>query len=384
MAEDLYPHVKLGHDGFGLRCMHVLKSPSQSKRSRSSSSPLSDEISPPYKHTINLCSVRGKSNNPNPSSSLALTRKKKCLSPAQSDRLRTYIVSPSFEPCRRTLTRLLPSTSLPSPELRARAHRAILLHLTAYDDSAREVPLDTLAGAVLDTWQACRDLDLGSDGDGGGKKERKQEEFAMVSETSIANRKAKGKAKEEEQDEFAMASGASIANRKEKGKAKEEQRLKGMEISQSLPLRVRHCGPPKHMSTTTTKMTTAIEGEHGMGVASIKLPQHWDNLTTSLPRREESGHILQSGGRLMRFVTACLGWIWSWNFILGPLMILIGPKFWIRFFLRLLPLCPNLLPVINSLASLIWNHSGIIMRFFGTLANAWWTYALESSVGSAP
>jgi len=62
---------------------------------------------------------------------------------------------------------------LPSPELLARAHQAILLHLAAYGDGARQVPLDTLAGVVLDTWQACRDMDLGSDGDEGGEEEGK-------------------------------------------------------------------------------------------------------------------------------------------------------------------------------------------------------------------
>jgi hypothetical protein len=43
----------------------------------------SDDISPPCRHTTNLCFVLGKSKNPKPSRSLALTRKKKCLSHPQ-------------------------------------------------------------------------------------------------------------------------------------------------------------------------------------------------------------------------------------------------------------------------------------------------------------
>lgn len=103
-----------------------------------------------------------------------------------------------------------------------------MLHLAAYDDGARDVPLDTLAGVVLDTWQACRDMDLGSEGDEGGKEEGKQEESTM-------------------------ASGASLADKKENAKVEEEQRVndadvegvKDMDISQSPPLRVRHFGPLK-------------------------------------------------------------------------------------------------------------------------------------------
>ena len=261
---------------------------------------------------------------------------------------------------------------------------------------------------MLETWQACRDLDLDLETDGqftapslkeesqgggqtaalsleeesqgGGhfcgtiKVELNSEELAMAGGGSIAEGREKGT-----KEEHAMASGASIAKRKAKGKAKEEEHMdagldtdvKDMDISRPLLLRQR--AGPHHMPTTTT---TAIEGEHGMMREEFGTPPLRSHYFVAKTPRQEGG--------VIRFIASCLRWIWSSNFVLGPLMILVGPKIWVRLLLLLVPLCPHLLNIINRLVPLVWKYGEFVTAFFWNCFNAWWPLALESSFDRTP
>ncbi|PMD12298.1 hypothetical protein NA56DRAFT_499571 [Hyaloscypha hepaticicola] len=77
------------------------------------------------------------------------------LSPDKSERLRHYINSPSFEPCRRALKQV---ETISAPPTRECFYNVILQHLEANANGEFALSLPQLASVVLETWKAGNDL----------------------------------------------------------------------------------------------------------------------------------------------------------------------------------------------------------------------------------
>ena len=106
---------------------------------------------------------------------------------------------------------------------------------------------------------------------------------------------------------------------------------------------------------------------------------------TQLPRPDRFAASNPRRGRgPMRFVIASLLWIWSNIFFLGPLIILVGPRIWVRLLLLLLPLCQ---PFLSHSCRLVW----LALKYWEPLAavlwtcfDAWWDFTLGSSLDGPP
>jgi hypothetical protein len=120
----------------------------------------------------------------------------------------------------------------------------------------------------------------------------------------------------------------------------------------------------------------ANDGERGMmrKASNTQLPRP-HRFAASNPRR---------GGRPMRFVAAGLLWIWSNRFFLGPLMILVAPRIWVRLFLLLIPLWHPFLSHSSRLVWLALKYWEPLVAAFWTCFDAWWAFTMGSSLDGPP
>jgi hypothetical protein len=120
----------------------------------------------------------------------------------------------------------------------------------------------------------------------------------------------------------------------------------------------------------------ANDGGRGMvrKASNTQLP-HPHRFAVSNPRR---------GGGPLRFVTSGLLWIWSNSFFLGPLMIIVGPRIWVRLFLLLLPLWYPFLTHSSKLVGLALKYWEPLAAALWTCFDAWWDFTLGSSLDGPP